>query len=222
MAGRRGEAGGVTGADAAPSCARRILVVSACSKRKAVEDSTVAPVPAPLSARDRYAGRAHFRVRNAIDHWRNVSSGDFIEWSIVSAGLGLVGEHDPVPHYEATFAGLGDAAARERAHELALPNALRNRLADVDVALFVLPLIYLRAVGAPFAHPSEQLYFASPAFGAQGGAMPVVPCGIRHARELRVSTREVAAARFASFVDDASTRGLPSALTAWGSKGEAA
>ena len=177
MAGRRGDAGGVTGADAAPSCARRILVVSACSKRKAVEDSTVAPIPAPLSARDRYSGRAHLRVRNAIDHWRNVSSGDLIEWSIVSAGLGLVGEHDPAPHYEATFAGLGDAAARERGHALGLPNALRNQLADVDIALFVLPLIYLRAVGAPFAHPAEQLYFASPAFGAQGARSRSCPAG---------------------------------------------
>ena len=177
---------------------------------------------APLLARDRYAGRAHIRVRDAIDHWRYVSSGDFIEWSVVSAGLGLLGEHDPVPHYEATFAGLGDAAAGERGHELGLPNALRNRLADVDVALFVLPLIYLRATGAPFAHPSEQLYFASPAFGADGAAVPLVPCGIQHALDLHVSTREVAAARFASFADDAGTRGLLAALTAWGSEGEAA
>ena len=218
MAGRRGDGGGVAGADAAPSCARRILVVSACSKRKAVEDSTVAPIPTPLSARDRYAGRAHLRVRNAIDHWRNVSSGDFIEWSIVSAGLGLVGEHDPAPHYDATFVGLGDAAARERGHELGLPDALRNQLAEVDLALFVLPLIYLRAVGAPFTHPSEQLYFASPAFGAQGGAMPVVPCGTQQARELGVSAREVAAARFESFVDDAIAHGLRSALMAWGAR----
>ena len=97
-----------------------------------------------------------------------------------------------------------------------LPDVLRERVSDVDVALIVLPLVYLRAVGAPFAHPPEQLYFASPAFEARGGATAIVPCGTPQAREVGVSAREVAAARFESFVRDAVTSGLDSALMAWG------
>ncbi|MCY4615388.1 MAG: hypothetical protein OXC71_03230 [Chloroflexi bacterium] len=199
-----------------PLAARRVLVVSACSKRKTVGNPAAAAAARPFPARKRYTGRAHLRVRDAVDHWRDDGSGELIEWSIVSAGLGLVDEHDPVPHYDATFVGLGDAAARERGYELGLPDALRDRLSDADVALFVLPLVYLRAVGAPFSHPPEQLYFASPAFRAQDSAVAIVHCGTEDALELGVSAREVAAARFESFVSDAITSGLHSALMAWG------
>lgn len=216
MAGRQGDTEGSGRADGVSQEGRRILVVSACSKRKAPANSALIGTPRPLSARERYSGRAHLRVRDAIDRWRGDGAEDRIEWSIVSAALGLINEHDLVPHYDATFAGLGDRAARERGNELGVPEALRNQLSDVGVALFVLPLVYLRAAGAPFAHSSEQLYFASPAFEARGHAAAIVPCGTREAHELGVSAREVAAARFESFVSDAITSGLDSALMTWG------
>ena len=213
---RQRDTGNSDGADGVSPGARRILVVSACSKRKAPANSALIGTPRPLSARERYTGRAHLRVRDAIDRWRSAGTEERIEWSIVSAGLGLMAEHDPVPDYDATFAGLGDRAARERGNALGLPEALSNQMSDVGLALFILPLIYLHAAVAPFTHPSRQLYFASPAFGGQGNAAAIVPCGTREAREVGVSAREVAAARFESFVNDAITSDLESALMTWG------
>lgn len=192
-----------------------MLVVSACSRRKLGDPPEGAGGPPP-TARDRYFGRAHLRVREAVDRWRHTGAGTVVAWSIVSAGLGLVEEDAAVPHYEATFVGLGKAATRERGLALGLPGALHKRLRAVDLALFVLPLAYLRAAGAPFASPVPQLYFGSPAFARESGAVTIVPCGVDDARELSVSPREVAAARFALFVDDVIAHGLRTALAAWG------
>ena len=169
------------------------------------------------SARDRYAGRAHVRVRDAVDRWRRESNDTRIEWSIVSAGLGLLDETATVPEYEATFAGLGAARARVRGLELALPAALRARLAQYDAAVFVLPLAYLHACGAPFDRPAVQLYFASPAFPGESAGAVVVPCGVAEARRDVVTPRDVASVRFAAFVEDAVAWGFDSAVAMRGS-----
>ncbi len=194
---------------------QRVLVVSACSKRKLGDRAADLGSDSLLPARERYAGRAHCRVREAIDRWRRSRTQDQIEWSIVSAGLGLVGEAALTPLYEEAFSGMSPAAAKRRGLELELPSGLRRRLKAFDTALFILPLVYLHAVGAPFESSTTQLYFASPLVDQKFGRAVVVPCGIDDAQELSVSPRDVGATRFASFVDDAIAHGLNSALSTW-------
>ena len=200
-----------------PDAGRRVLVVSACSKRK-LDGGAAGPSPKPvLAARERYAGRSHLRIRDAVDRWRYEAHDARIAWSIVSAGLGLLDETEMVPEYEATFAALSASRARRRGLELGIPAALRERLSGCDAALVVLPLAYLHACGAPFADPPERVYFASPAFAVKSQEAVVVPCGVREARRVGVAPREIAAARFASFVDDAIRGGFRSALAMRGS-----
>ena len=196
---------------------RQVLVVSACSKRKLTGDSIEANAGSPLTARERYAGRAHIRIREAIDRWRQKQGGlhDPVEWLIVSAKFGLVEEVAAVPFYDATLAGLGHKEARRRGLDLGLPGGLRARLAEFDIAIFVLPLVYLYAVGAPFELPRTQVYFASPSFNTKSEGLSVVHCGRDAARALRVSPREVASARFELFVKDVLTQGLCPTLGHW-------
>ncbi|MCY4618734.1 MAG: hypothetical protein OXD50_09315 [Chloroflexi bacterium] len=201
--------------------AMRVLVVSACSKRKLTDDLALPTGQGILPARERYAGRAHIRIRNAVDRWRSNGAGESVAWSIVSAGYGLVDEHSRIPAYEATFTGLGVGLAGKRALDLGIPAALQDQILTYDVAVFVLPLLYLQAVGAPFRGPGSQMYFTSPAFGRRHQTTLIVPCGTSQARELRVAAREVAAVRFTAFVDDAISIGLAKTLRKWGSKGEA-
>ena len=196
---------------------QRVLVVSACSKSKAPNPPPQATMRPNLAARDRYNGRAHLRIREAVDRWRIKGCGHKVEWSIVSAGFGCVSEHCPVPLYDASFTGISTSAARKRGSELGLPCALSKQLALFDLAIFVLPLLYLHASGAPFDCPTRQLYFASPAFGSFKDGFEVVPSGALQAHQLGVTSREVGAARFASFVDDVISHGLGAALVAWGS-----
>ena len=193
----------------------RVLVVSACSKRKSRGEGAPEASRDTLPARDRYAGRAHLRVREAVDRWRASRVGGVVEWSIVSAGCGLVGEHEQIPDYEATFGRLGRSRASSLASELGIPHALLDQLATFDVALFVLPLAYLRATAAPFGQPGRQLYFTSPAFGIRDSATLLVPCGLTQAREMKVTAREVAAARFSMFVNEVIADGLSPAIHRW-------
>ena len=80
------------GPDDGPATGLRVIVVSACSKRKLAGDSAGTGPRGLLTARDRYAGRAHVRVRAAVDRWHLETRDVRIEWSIVSAGLGLLDE----------------------------------------------------------------------------------------------------------------------------------
>ena len=201
---------------------QHVVVISACSKRKLGDRTHGIPPDSRVTARERYAGRAHLRVREAIERWRGSSSRDFVEWWIVSAGFGLISETAPLPRYEATLAGLSPGAAEKRGLELGLPGSFRRLLSEFDTALIVLPLTYLRAAGAPFQVPGTQLYFASPAFAQRPGEPDIVPCGADAARSLHTARREVAAVRFALFVDDAMAHGLRTALSRWVRKGGAA
>ena len=201
---------------------QRVVVVSACSKLKLADRTYGTPPLSPVTARERYAGRAHRRIRKAIDSWRRSSAGDVVEWWIVSAKFGLIRELSDLPIYEATFAGLSPAAAQRRGRELGLPHAFQRLLGEFDTALFVLPLTYLRAAGAPFEFSGTHLYFATPAFACAGRNTMVVPCGLDVARELRVAPREVGAARFEFFVDDVVQHGLASALRSWTCEGRTA
>ena len=190
-------------------------MVTACSKRKLTDQSSRANAGAPLTARERYAGRAHIRIRESIDRWRQNASCDSVEWLVVSAKFGLVEETAAVPLYDATLTGLGRREAQRRGNDLGLPGALRGRLAEFDTAIFVLPLVYLHAVGAPFELPAAQLYFASPVSAIASEGLKVVPCGRDAARALRVSPREVGSAQFALFVENVLAQGLRPALDRW-------
>lgn len=191
----------------------RILVVSACSKKKVGADEL--PLfggTELLPARDRYAGRGHQRVRAAIDRWREAQPTEVVEWAIVSAGCGVLDEHTEIPNYNATFAGMSPAAAAARGRELGVSDGLEARLPDYDIAVFVLSMAYLHASAAPFGEPARRIYFASPHFEDPALGAAVVPCGVDDARTLGVAPREVGAARFEAFVSEVLDRGLDSAV----------
>lgn len=182
----------------------RVLIVSACSKGKRADAGM-------MQARLRYTGRAHARIGAAVDWWRQQDPFTQLEWVIVSAGFGVLDESTAIPWYDATFTGLSRSASRSRAAALEIAPRLQEIINDVDFSLLVLPRVYLDAIGILSPSHGDQWVFTSP------GSLPerpaasqgprVIPCGVEDARRLGVSPREVAAARFESFVRGVVSRG---------------
>lgn len=143
----------------------RVLVITSCTGTKAVslpDHLTIddfAEGPAQVAARERelpltpaeafYAGQQHLRLMAGVGRFRKAGGprGDEVDLRIVSAGYGLVpGDRELAP-YEATFTGMGKAAARAWAAALGIPTAVRIALAEpFDLALLLLGEAYLDAV----------------------------------------------------------------------------
>jgi hypothetical protein len=125
-----------------------------------------------------YDGLGHRLMMRGIDAFRAHGAGELI-LEIVSAGLGLVGEGDPVPNYEATFVGLRGARREAWIRALDLPAGVAAAMArPADLRLVLLGREYLAAAGlaglsvAPDDPPT--IVLAAPS------AAPLVPPGALH------------------------------------------
>jgi hypothetical protein len=120
-----------------------ILVVSSCTGRKARSVGDPERVPAG----DVYTGDQHRRLMAGISEYRRASEpAGPLRLSIVSAGLGLVGERQPIQSYDVSFAGLGRREIDERAAMLRIPAAVAAELEQRRrLTILALGSDYLRA-----------------------------------------------------------------------------
>ena len=205
----------------------RLLVVSSCSaikryqpprlpgiddladpQRRAKVEERLARYALP--AREQYSGRQHRAVVRSVDRLR--AAGATVDLVIVSAGYGIVDEHQSIVPYDARFAGLSKTVSLRRARQLGTNAALRTRLPAYDVALFLLSDAYLSAIEAPFAAAPLELYLASSHCTLHGTGVVHIPVGVEAARRLGDASRTAKGTLFSRFTDAILTRGWPRAL----------
>jgi hypothetical protein len=63
-----------------------------------------------LPAGQLYRGRQHIQLMKGIELLRRTFGPEVVDLFILSAGFGLVPEHQPLPPYNATFSGLPPAS----------------------------------------------------------------------------------------------------------------
>jgi hypothetical protein len=150
----------------------------------------LAPYARP--ARDLYVGRQHRAMVSAIDSLRFARPDLTIGLHIVSAGYGLLGEHDVVVPYDAAL-GTTPTSWRAAGARLRLHADLCGSIAGARFTLVCLSAAYLSAAGAPFDCGGCPIYLA--ASSAQlGPSALVIPAGRAEARRFGVPEREVRAA----------------------------
>lgn len=98
-----------------------------------------------------YRGTQHQEIMRGVELLRNVFGHHAVEVKIISAGFGLVDEHQPIPPYEATFAGVGSSKIKTISKRLSIPSSVSALLAgSYSCAFFLLGEGYLRSLGLPY------------------------------------------------------------------------
>lgn len=134
-----------------------------------------------IAATDLYEGFGHQLLRRGIDAFREGlaagSSGDAqLTLHLVSAGMGVVEEQEPIPAYEATFTTLRREARREWAQMLGIPRQIAAVFAQpADLRLVLLGREYLEVAALPeIADGTPTIVLAAPS------AADLVPAGALH------------------------------------------
>lgn len=209
---------------------RSILVVTPCSARKAyrpVDPPTFEDLASPerranawerlalqqLPACAMYTGQHHRLVVQTVDRLRRELPDHRIDLAIISAGHGVLGEHDQIIPYEATFAGLSRTEIIRRAGQLALRPILIERLAHYDLGLFLLGRGYLAALDVPLPIGVWQVYVGAVRLLESNSRYLSVRVGRPEARRFGVSPRLAQATWFARFADLVIHDGWNRALT---------
>ena len=96
-----------------------------------------------VPAGELYTGNQAKRVREAVKLLRKTHK---VDYYIISAGFGLVGENDLIPPYECTFSGKGKRAISEMADELGIASTITDIPAGYDLTFLVLGKNYLHAL----------------------------------------------------------------------------
>jgi hypothetical protein len=105
-----------------------------------------------VSAAMLYRGRQHLLLMEGVNMLRRTFGDHCVDLKIISAGFGLVDEHQPLPPYNITFAGLSATKIRSIAQQLGIPQALNLLLQQrYDCAFFLLGMEYLASIHLPFA-----------------------------------------------------------------------
>ena len=114
-----------------------------------------------------YRGLQHRELMRGVTLLRKEFGAKSVDIKIISAGFGLVGEQQPLPLYEATFADLPPSKILAIAQRLRIPQKINELLTKTsyDCAFFLLGENYLVSLGIPFApEPTFPCFFvASPA-----------------------------------------------------------
>lgn len=196
-----------------------IAVIIPCSKRKipcpisvasseelAVQAASLGRLaPYACAARDLYQGRQHRAMVQTIDTLRSDCPELAIDLRIVSAGYGLLREHDRVVPYDAA---LGATVGEYRASgaRLGLHAALCQAIAPATFSLICLSAPYLIAAGAPF--PCGNPIYLAASTAPLGPSTIVVSAGRLEARKLGKPDREARAAILALVCGYIAPRGL--------------
>jgi hypothetical protein len=176
----------------------KMIVISSCSASKSVEVSRPIRMsefadPDRLRNRERemsshalpawelYAGRQHIQLMKGVQALRLSFGHDAITLKIVSAGYGLVDEHQPLAPYEATFKELSSGERRKWARTLGIAMDVRTEIRGFPLVVFLLGSAYLDAIEPPVEpEPGQRLlYLAAPGEASRlhGPGVTVVPAG---------------------------------------------
>jgi hypothetical protein len=138
-----------------------LSLVIPCSKRKVksrddslqalgVPDHAGSLMSHTWPARDLYRGRQVRSMLNAVDSLRRERQDIQTSVHIVSAGLGLLDEHQQVAPYEATL-GSRRNEWKERGRALGLPSTMDRLIASSEAVIVALSEAYLTACDLPAA-----------------------------------------------------------------------
>jgi hypothetical protein len=204
-----------------------VLVVSDCSARKRLRppdapsfeelmDPARRPAalermaPLALPASQMYTGAHHVSVMRSLSRLRAAWPARRIDLAIVSAGYGVLDEHQLIVPYEASFSGLPRVLAVYLAQRLAIAEQLRRRLANYEVCVVLLGGTYLTLAGPPLRADRQDVYFA--AADVPLDSVVHVRAGVLQAKAMGVAPRMARAALFSRFVDVAAEFGWTAAV----------
>ena len=143
----------------------RVLVVGSCGKRKRFH-SPEAPTckditkkedlhiwverlsPLTCAARDMYTGNQPRELGKGVDLLRTIEKVD-VHYHILSAGFGLLQEHEVLPPYECSFSAMKKSQIRERSERLSIAKDFKEIASRrYDLAYIALGSKYLTALDA--------------------------------------------------------------------------
>lgn len=178
-----------------------LLVITSCTKRKAAEPDGALRLldfqdPNRLLHRseqlsrwqmpavDMYTGQQHVFLRRGLEHLRQPGSPIITHLRIISAGYGLLDEHDTIVPYEVTFNDMSAAERRHWSQHLKIAQHMRNALGEAQIVAFLLGARYLDAILPLQRLPGQRfLFFASEHEERRlaGPGVTVVPAGPKQA-----------------------------------------
>ena len=142
----------------------RVLVVGSCGKRK-LHNSPKQPTCQDIRirhgigywrkrfskdctpARDMYTGPQNTELVKAVDLLRTISGVD-VHLSIISAGFGILQEHEKVPPYDCSFTNMKMRDVIKWSEELGIQSSFTSLIAkDFDLAYLALGKRYVAALG---------------------------------------------------------------------------
>ncbi len=166
----------------------RVLVITSCTGEKRCKPENQLRLDDfrdPSRLRDRqselaeyacqageiYTGMQHLRLMEGVQALREALGVDALEVEILSAGYGLIPEHQKIVPYEVTFNGMKSQEVDEWAQHLGVQDAVEQRLESADLVFFLLGDNYLRSLQLPIqTRPDQTLVFL-----ASGGSAKKLP-----------------------------------------------
>lgn len=99
-----------------------------------------------------YKGRQHHLLMRGVEILRQTFGPEIVDVKIISAGFGLVDEDQPLPPYNATFAGQSTSTIQTVARRLGIPQTMNELIATgtYTCAFFLLGESYLLSLELPF------------------------------------------------------------------------
>ncbi len=147
----------------------RVLVVGSCGKKKRFS-STKAPTcndlakqpnleswveklsPLTCAARSMYTGNQARELARGVDLLRSINNIE-VDFFIISAGFGLLGENEKIPPYECSFSKMKKAQIREWSKKLSIAEDFKKICSKkYDLSYFALGTKYLIALGDEWYH----------------------------------------------------------------------
>ncbi|MCG8365581.1 MAG: hypothetical protein MJA27_19900 [Pseudanabaenales cyanobacterium] len=177
----------------------RVLIITSCTGEKRFKPDNPLTLddfrnPTWLSEREAelaefacpagelYTGMQHLRLMEGGRVLRDALGSDVLAVEILSAGYGLIGEHQKIVPYEVTFNGMKGHEIDEWAQRLDVHTAIEQRLKLADLVFFLLGDNYLRSLQLPIqTRPDQTLVFLAsrssakkiPQLAAQTFVMPL-------------------------------------------------
>jgi len=179
-----------------------MLVISSCTKDKATRGCPVLLIESDFADQDRlrrreaelaqwalpasrmYSGDQHRYLMNGISLLRSSLGQSACTLLIISAGYGLIDEERPIVPYEVTFKNKGSKWIKDRAEQLAIPDAVRAAVREHTFVNFLLGKEYLMSIHPPLrpARGQRLVFFTSNTQLPFDPASIIIPAGKQETR----------------------------------------
>lgn len=184
---------------------KRILVVTSCTGEKykkpknqlIIEDFMNADslsqrefelIEFKVEAGKMYTGSQHKSLMDGVQEYRR--AGHLIDVDILSAGYGLINEHQEIVPYEVTFNSMNASKIKNWSRHQNITNSLIERIKDYDLVFFLLGDKYLQSIEWPIPSNLNQklIFFAGESSKIRvlmGANQYVLAIGEEEARKLK-------------------------------------